>query len=132
VLYLGTVVGRIFKTPDFVTWAKDEGVNDKALLDAVKEIEAGLIDANLGGHVIKKRVAREGQGKSGGFRTLIAFKAQDKSFFMFGFAKNEKDNISAKEKAALKAMAKELLAYDDKALIKAIKARALLEIKQDV
>lgn len=47
-------MGRIFKTPDFVTWAKDEGVNDKALLDAVKEIEAGLIDANLGGNVIKK------------------------------------------------------------------------------
>ena len=102
-------MGRIFKTPDFVTWAKDEGVNDKALLDAVKEIEAGLIDANLGGNVIKKRVAREGQGKSGGFRTLLAFKSQDKSFFMFGFAKNERENISVKEKAALKAMAKEFL-----------------------
>lgn len=57
--------------------------------------------------LLKKRVAREGQGKSGGFRTLLAFKSQDKSFFMFGFAKNERENISVKEKAALKAMAKE-------------------------
>jgi len=122
-------VGRIFKTPDFVTWAKDEGVNDKALLDAVKEIEAGLIDANLGGNVLKKRVAREGQGKSGGFRTLLAFKSQDKSFFMFGFAKNERENISVKEKAVLKAMAKELFAYDDEQLTQALKAKALYEIK---
>jgi hypothetical protein len=66
-------VGRIFKTPDFASWAKDESVDHSALLTAVQEIEDGLVDAKLGGNVIKKRVARTGQGKSGGFRTIIAF-----------------------------------------------------------
>ncbi|AZG37395.1 hypothetical protein EGC80_06115 [Shewanella psychromarinicola] len=71
--------GRIFKTPDFASWAKDENLDDSALLTAIKEIEGGLIDAKLGGNVIKKRVARTGQGKSGGFRTIIAFKVDDKN-----------------------------------------------------
>ncbi|MDD8060276.1 type II toxin-antitoxin system RelE/ParE family toxin [Shewanella metallivivens] len=124
-------MGRIFKTPDFTSWAKDESVDDSALLTAVQEIENGLIDAKLGGNVIKKRIARTDQGKSGGFRTIIAFKVDDKSFFMFGFSKNEKANISAKEKTALKIMAKELLAYDNKQLAKALKHKALFEVIRD-
>jgi hypothetical protein len=60
-------VGRIFETPDFASWAQDESVDDSALLTAIQEIEDGLIDAKLSGNVIKKRVARTGQGKSGGF-----------------------------------------------------------------
>ncbi|WP_351016214.1 type II toxin-antitoxin system RelE/ParE family toxin [Shewanella sp. AC91-MNA-CIBAN-0169] len=124
-------MGRIFKTPDFASWAKDESVDHSALLTAVQEIEDGLVDAKLGGNVIKKRVARTGQGKSGGFRTIIAFKVDDKSFFMFGFSKNEKANISAKEKTALKIMAKELLAYDNKQLAKGLKHKALFEVIRD-
>ena len=93
-------MGRIFKTPDFTSWAKNENVDDSALLAAIQEVENGLIDAKLGGNVIKKRVARTGQGKSGGFRTIIAFNVDDKSFFIFGFSKNEKANISIKEKVA--------------------------------
>ncbi|AZG37394.1 MULTISPECIES: type II toxin-antitoxin system RelE/ParE family toxin [Shewanella] len=71
------------------------------------------------------------QGKSGGFRTIIAFKVDDKSFFIFGFSKNEKANISTKEKTALKIMAKELLAYDNKQLAKALKHKALFEVIRD-
>ena len=124
-------MGRIFKTPDFTSWAKNENVDDSALLAAIQEVENGLIDAKLGGNVIKKRVARTGQGKSGGFRTIIAFNVDDKSFFIFGFSKNEKANISIKEKTALKIMAKELLSYDNKQLAKALKSKALYEVIRD-
>ena len=78
---------RIFKTKLFHQWASKEGLNDAALCRAVDEIERGLIDANLGGRVFKKRVAIQGRGKSGGLRTLLAFKHEDKAFFIYGFAK---------------------------------------------
>ncbi|TVP11812.1 type II toxin-antitoxin system RelE/ParE family toxin [Shewanella sp. KCT] len=121
-------MGRIFKTPDFANWAENEGVADEALISAVKEMEDGLMDANLGGSVYKKRVARNGQGKSGGFRTLIAFKGLNNSFFLYGFAKNERDNISKKEKTALKALAKEMFSYSDEELKKALNNSSLIEV----
>jgi len=80
--------------------------------------------------VSKKRAAIQGQGKRGGLRTIIAFKVDDKSFFMFGFAKNQKDNIDKKELKALKLMAKDLLNYLDKQLKQAIKANELIEVKK--
>jgi hypothetical protein len=126
----GVEVGRIFKTPDFVSWANDEGVSDETLLAAIKEVETGLIDANLGGNVIKKRVARPNDGKSGGFRTIIAFKSNDNAFFIFGFAKNEKENLSLKEKKALKLLAKEYFSYDDKQLATALKVKELIEVEE--
>jgi hypothetical protein len=92
---------------------------------------AGLIAADLGGGVIKQRIARPGQGKSGGFRTLIVFKAGTRAFFVHGFAKNEKDNIGRNELAALRKLAAELLAYDDKAISRAIASGVLLEVKRD-
>ena len=76
---------------------------------AAYEISNGLVEASLGGSVYKKRVASQGRGKSGGVRTLIAFRAKDKVFFMYGFAKNQRDNIKANELKALKTMASELL-----------------------
>ena len=98
---------------------------------AFLEMERGLIDANLGGHVVKKRVAVGGQGKSGGMRTLLAYRVGDKAFFVYGFAKSARANISADELRALKYLAKELLSYSDRALAKAIKSGALIEVKSD-
>ena len=122
---------RIFKNRPFSKWASKEGLNDALLLAAVDEMERGLIDANLGGHVVKKRVAVGGQGKSGGTRTLLAYRVGDKAFFVYGFAKSARANISADELRALKYLAKELLSYSDRALAKAIKSGALIEVKSD-
>ena len=90
----------IYKTKVFDRWANEQGLTDQSLCQAVKEMNAGLIDADLGGGLYKKRVARTGQGKSGGFRTLVATNRGDRWIFVFGFAKNERDNINKKEKDA--------------------------------
>ena len=119
---------RIFQTKWFARWAANEGLHEQALRDAVSEMEQGLIDANLGGHVVKKRIGVGGRGKSGGVRTILAFKVKDKAFFLYGFAKNQRDNIDDKELQALKKMAAHLLAYDRKALEKALKTQELIEV----
>lgn len=121
-------MGRIFKTEEFTSWANDEGLEDTALILAVTEMDNGLIDAKLGGCVVKKRVPRLNQGKSSGFRTLIAFRSEDKAFYMFGFAKNERDNITKTEKAVLLELAKLLLSYNNTQLAKAIKDKELYEV----
>ena len=122
---------RVFKNKAFSKWAAKEGLGDEALLAAVDEMERGLIDAELGGHVVKKRVALAGRGKSGGVRTLLAYKVGNRAFFVYGFAKNARANISADELKALKHLAKELLEYSDKALTEAIKHGALIEVEND-
>ena len=88
---------RIFKNKAFNKWAAKTALSGDTLRAAVDEMERGLIDANLGGHVVKKRVAVGGRGKSGGFRTLLAYKSGDRAFFMYGFAKNARANVSADE-----------------------------------
>lgn len=80
---------RVFVNKTFDRWSRKEGVDDGMLCQAAAEIAEGLWDANLGGSLFKKRVARKGQGKSGGFRTVVAVKAQDRAIFLYGFAKNE-------------------------------------------
>lgn len=94
-------------------------------------MEHGLIDANLGSHLFKKRIAVEGRGKSGGIRTLVAFKVKDKAFFIYGFAKNQRENIDDKELQALKLWASQLLAHDDTALLKAIQCNELQEVNDE-
>lgn len=122
---------QVFKSKWFGKWADKEDLTDKDLSAAVEEMVNGLIDADLGGHVMKKRVALQGQGKSGGARTLLAFKMGDKAFFMFGFAKNQQDNISPKELKALKAMAKQVLGYTPAQLNVALNAGEFIEVKHD-
>lgn len=119
---------QIFQTKWFARWAAKEGLSEQALRNAVIEMEQGLIDANLGGNVVKKRVGVDGRGKSGGVRTILAFKIKDKAFFLYGFAKNQRDNIDDKELKALKLTATHLLSYDSKALDKAKKAQELIEV----
>jgi hypothetical protein len=122
---------QIFQTKWFAHWADKEGLSPQVLCAAVAEIGQGLVDANLGGHVVKKRVALSGRGKSGGVRTLLAFKMNDKAFFMYGFAKNQQSNITDKELKALKLLAAKLLAYDSRQLAIAIAAQELYEIRED-
>src|SRR5882762_10234697 len=88
---------RIFKNRPFTRFARKAGLDDPTLCEAIANAERGLIDADLGGGVIKQRVARPGQGRSGGFRTLVAFKAAERCVFMFGFAKSDLDNINDRE-----------------------------------
>ena len=122
---------RIFKNKWFQKWAAKEGLNDEALQAAVEEMENGLIDVELGGHVVKKRVALPGRGKRGGSRTLVVYQQADKAFFVYGFAKNERANISDKELKALKLLATQLLGYTNPALVKAIEAGELIEVIND-
>ena len=98
---------------------------------AISEVERGLNDADLGGHVYKKRIALQKRGKSGGARTIIAFKLKNKAFFIYGFAKNKRANISTKELRALKLLATHLLSYDDKTLTRALRFNELVEVDND-
>ena len=122
---------QAFKIKAFAKWASGEGLSDDVLVSAVAEMEKGLIDAKLGGQVVKKRVALPGRGKRGSTRTLVAFRQGNKAFFIYGFAKNERANISDKELRALKMLAKELMSYTVAALTKATKAGELIEIEVD-
>ena len=121
---------QIFQTKWFAHWADKEGLSPQVLCAAVAEISRGLVDANLSGHVVKKRVALGGRGKSGGVRTLLAYKLNDKAFFLYGFAKNQQSNITDKELKALKLLAAKLLAYDSRQLAVAITAQELYEIRE--
>jgi hypothetical protein len=101
---------------------------DAILCTAIADATRGLIDADLGGGVVKQRIARKGGGKSGGFRTIILFRVGERAFFVHGFAKNEQDNIRDDELAAFRLLAAEMLAYDDEALAKAIGNGTLTEV----
>ncbi|MDR0600126.1 MAG: type II toxin-antitoxin system RelE/ParE family toxin, partial [Treponema sp.] len=84
---------RVFKYKWFAKFAEKAGITDDDLWKAVKEIEAGLVETNYGGDVYKKRIPREGEGKRGGFRSVVFFRRGDKTFFVYGFAKSRRDNI---------------------------------------
>ncbi len=104
---------RVFKAKPFVRFARRERITDAVLLGAVERAERGLVDADLGGGVIKQRIARPGQGRSGGFKTFIAFRHGTRAIFVYGFAKNERDNIDDKDLATLRKAAELWLAAND-------------------
>ena len=120
---------RVFKNKMFFKWAKSEGLTDSTLLKAAKEIEKGLIDTNLGANLIKKRVARKGQGKRSGFRTIVVFQKRHRTIFVYGFPKNQRDNINEQEERALKKLAQSLLDAPDSELKKMIANGDLYEVK---
>ncbi len=119
---------RIFKNKAFTRFAQKSRIDDASLCKAVADAEQGLIDADLGGGVIKQRIARSGGGKSGGFRTLILFRMGELAFFVHGFAKNERANIDDDELAALRKLASHMLAYDEAALGRALANKTLIEV----
>ena len=120
---------RIFKVKAFARWAKKERITDKALKKAVTEMQEGLIDANLGSGVYKKRIAVSGRGKSGGARTIVAFKTDSHTFFLFGFLKSEMENVDKKELKALKTYANALFQLRDEQIELLIKNGDLSEVK---
>ena len=121
----------VMKTRHFHRWAKKAGLSDKALFSAVSEMIKGLVGTDLGGGVFKKRIALPGQGKSGSTRTLLATNRNDRWIFVFGFEKNERANISAKELEALKMLAGDLLALSSVQINEALDSGDLLEVSDE-
>ena len=121
----------IYKTRWFDRWARKQNLSMRALCEAVREMAAGLYEADLGGGLLKKRIARPGQGKSSGFRTLVATNKGSRWFFVFGFPKNERSNIDKDEEDALKRLAVYLLSLTLPALAKAQGAGELMEVHCD-
>jgi hypothetical protein len=123
---------RIFKSKWFARFARKNGISDAALKLAVADIEAGNIDADLGGGVYKQRVARQGRGKRGGYRAIVLFRQGERAFFVYGFAKSKLDNIENDELAAFREIAKKRLSENDEQIRKHIENGALIEIAQEV
>lgn len=116
---------RVFKNKWFAKFAKDEKINDAKLCQAVHDAEKGLINADYGGGVIKQRVSRPNEGKSGGYRTIILYHRGEKSFFVYGFSKNERQNITKAEEREFKRLAKHMLSLTDEDLFKLLKTGVL-------
>ena len=119
---------RVFKTRSFARWAAKANLSDAALCAAVEEMAQGLIDADLGGGVVKKRVAMPGRGKRGGARTLLATNKASRWFFVFGFEKNEREGIDARELEALQKLARDYLSFTAKELNDAVEENLFEEI----
>ncbi len=115
----------------FRRFARKERLGSAALCEAVARADRGLIDADLGGGVIKQRVARPGAGRSGGYRTLLLFRSGDRAVFAFGFAKSDRGNIDPDDEARLKMAAKVTLGLSGAELGRLVQAGALVEIVCD-
>lgn len=122
---------RIFKNAWFERFAKKQKLDNAALRDAIQRAEQGLIDADLGGGVIKQRVARPGQGKSGGYRTIILYRQKHRAFFVYGFAKSQQSNISDDERAAFKQAAQHILDLSEDHLVEMIQKGQFSEVEND-
>lgn len=119
---------RVFKTRFFTRWMRKTELSDAALCQAIVEMAQGLIDADLGGGLVKKRLAMPGRGKSGGARTLVATNKGSRWIFVFGFEKNDRANITAEELQALKDLAQDILSNTAVQLAQALDDGALQEI----
>jgi hypothetical protein len=121
----------MFKTRTFARWSRKAQVSDKALRKAIAEMAAGLIDADLGGSVYKKRVPLPGRGKSGGARILVATRHVNRWFLLYGFGKNEQANIDDRELAALQKLASALLSMTSAQIEHAVAEKELVEITDE-
>ena len=122
---------RIFKAKGVGKFARRERIADASLREAIQRADRGLIDADLGGGLIKQRVARAGQGRSGGYRMMIAYRMCDRAVFLLGFAKNERDNVSEDEVAALRKLALVWLHASAEGIAMAIEEGVLQEVDND-
>ncbi|MCA8929030.1 MAG: type II toxin-antitoxin system RelE/ParE family toxin [Alphaproteobacteria bacterium] len=119
---------RVFVTKPFARFAGQEGLADRQLREVARRVVDGLVDADLGGGVIKQRIARQGQGKSGGFRSVVLYRKGDTLFFVYGFAKKARTNIRKDELQAFRLLADQMLAMDDTALKAAMANGTIAEI----
>ncbi|MBN8442748.1 MAG: type II toxin-antitoxin system RelE/ParE family toxin [Thauera sp.] len=122
---------RIFKNGWFQRFAHKQRIPDSALRDAIDRAENGQIDADLGGGVIKQRVARKGEGRSGGFRTIILYRGAGRAFFVYGFAKSDRENIDDHEEAQFKKAASHVLGLTDDQLAKLIDKGQFSEVAEN-
>jgi hypothetical protein len=122
---------RVFKYPRFSRFADKEGITDNELREIVEQIEAKQADANLGGDVYKVRVARQGEGKSGGHRVIVYFRNEFRTFFVYGFSKNDRSNISEKELKAFKDDAKDQFLLTDAQIEVRLKNKIFIEITEE-
>ena len=121
---------KVYATKTFRRFQRKEGISDAALVEAVDRAEAGLIDADLGGGLIKQRIARSGRGKRGGYRSIIAYRAAERSVFLYGFGKNERDNIDGDELARWKITGRVILEGDADWIKSAIADGHLAEVNR--
>ena len=119
---------RVLKTKTFARWMKKTELTDKALCDAVDEMQQGLIDADLGGNLYKKRVGIANRGKRGGVRTLLATNLGNRWFFMFGYEKNDKESLSSEDKAVALGLSQTFLGLSEADLIMYLELNKLEEI----
>lgn len=122
---------RVFKNAWFSRFARKQNISDRSLIEAIERADQGLIDANLGSGVIKQRVAREGRGKSGGYRTIIFYRSGDKAFFMFGFAKSDQSNLEKHEEVQFRKAAAHVLTLSDEQIDKLIENGQFSEVNEN-
>jgi hypothetical protein len=122
---------RIFKTKWLARFARHEGITDESLRDAIGRAERGLIDADLGGGLIKQRVARQGKGRSGGYRMIIAYRAEGRAVFLSAFAKKQRENIEPEELVELREIGLSWLNASVQKIALAIEDGALQEVNLD-
>ncbi|MGH6715183.1 MAG: type II toxin-antitoxin system RelE/ParE family toxin [Bradyrhizobium sp.] len=120
---------KVFKTRTFARLVRNTDISDQALREAVERAMNGLVDAELGNGLVKQRVARQGQGRSGGYRTIIALRAGDRAFFLHCFAKNDRANISDTELRSLREIAAHWLDTSPAQIEAELEAGRLLEVK---
>jgi hypothetical protein len=120
----------VFKTKTLARFTRQNSINDASLIEAVERAVRGLIDADLGGQLIKQRVARPGQGKRSGFRMIIGIRS-DRAIFLFGFAKNERENIDDDQLKTLREIVMYWFAAGDVKIVKALKDGLLIEVQDD-
>jgi hypothetical protein len=118
---------RLFKNTWFTRFAKKESITDNELREAVNQLEAGQVDADLGGDVYKVRIARPGKGKSSGYRVIVFFKSEERTFFAYGFAKSDMVNINEKQLRNLKLAARTIFNYSDKEIDERVKNGLFIE-----
>jgi hypothetical protein len=122
---------RVFKTKWFAQFARRQRIADSSLCEAVRRAQRGLVDADLGGGVIKQRVARPGQGRSGGYRVLVAYRREARAVFLYGFAKSERDNVSDDELETARDVAKGWLEASAGQLARALEEGLIQEVDDD-
>jgi hypothetical protein len=122
---------RVFKTKEFSRFARREGVTDSQLCETVRRALHGLVDADLGGGLLKQRVARPGQGRRGGFRILMAFQAERRTVFVYGFAKNERENIQPDELEFWRSVAKAFIGLNESQLKTLLDEGEIHEVKYE-
>ena len=120
-----------FKTKAFARFADREGLEDAELCQAVRRARRGLIDADLGGGVIKQRIARKGGGRSGGFRAIVLLRRNELAFFVYGFAKSSRENLRRNELEVFRKLADEMLALTGAGLTAALANGTIIEVRCD-